>query len=228
MSSPVEKLFMLTRVTAEDNKQIDFLDPLSVVYMLCILHWRPPQSRISIKRQHVFIQIPGALQGLTRWWNHDVKEDIAQFGYPLWFWVGLKHQYIEFAALQDKLPEWYSKVNTFLVKGLEKLILTYREQAAAAAMVVQCLEHYTHLLERHFSREEWHANTSAMGRETLFMLYSQFTKLWTIEDIRTLGYLMDRAETHMKDHPDITNQLLRCMYGLVRAKQLEVDLCRPH
>ena len=77
------------------TKNINILDPLSCIIYLAILGFKEKGTKLSIKNSKIELQKPIITQGITRWYNCDIRNDISELCNPI-----------------EKAIEWYNELSS--------------------------------------------------------------------------------------------------------------------
>lgn len=114
--------YMYTFFGGKKREKLDFiLEPLQAMLQLSMLSFCPIGSKLTINGNLLGIQLPGVSQGIVRFFNEDVKED-------LYYLSNVFRRYILYYNFM-KLDTRYRPLFELLVKlskgGLNKLIQTY-------------------------------------------------------------------------------------------------------
>lgn len=112
------------------------LDPMSTIIRLAILSYYPPDTKLSIHNNALFLQEPSYLQGPLRWGYSDDREDLHNLHNPIskaLDWYDLEIDYVQ---------------NIFILakKGLELLRDCYKG-ASESNLVCHSLNYYSRLIE---------------------------------------------------------------------------------
>ena len=111
----------------QKKSDIELLDPVSTVFKLSLLKYKPSGTKISIKNSIIYYQEPYFFQGISRWISGDRRDDLYKLYGPLRMFI-----------------QWYSKYNEFdillntLKDGIEKLQITYKNHQ----LLIHTLDHY--------------------------------------------------------------------------------------
>lgn len=129
------------------NKQKDkidmILEPLQSMLQLALLSICPVGTKLRIKENILYLQMPNLAQPLVRWYNADKKDD-------LYFLYAVIKRFITWynSALNAKSimsQELYQLIITMSIEGLNNLFKTYT--ASDSNTVIHVIQMYKNLLE---------------------------------------------------------------------------------
>ena len=93
------------------------LEPMQVMIQLALLSYNQIGSKISVCNNILIIQKPSLVQGVTRWWNGDNKDDLYYLFHAI-------RRYYKWYKSQNN--EIYNFILEAAIKGIDKLIQTYK------------------------------------------------------------------------------------------------------
>ena len=93
------------------------LEPMQVMIQLALLSYSQIGSKISVCNNILIIQKPSLVQGVTRWWNGDNKDDLYYLFHAI-------RRYYKWYKSQNN--EIYNFILEAAIKGIDKLIQTYK------------------------------------------------------------------------------------------------------
>jgi hypothetical protein len=181
--SPPLYYFINYQNIAKEKNMI--LEPMCVLFKLCLLTYKPQNTKISIQNNSLTFIEPSYGQGLWRTIQGDSREDLHNLYYPLL-----------------KLIEWYPKTETqyskfykIAVKGLENLKNTYDNNSTIHHTII----HYIQLLTDGISdkseqdkiknplidelKDYWNDSEIKIMNEMLILLENNNTYKKSFEDI---------------------------------------------
>ena len=129
------------------NKQKDkidmILEPLQSMLQLALLSVCPVGTKLRIKENILYLQMPNIAQPIVRWYNADKKDD-------LYFLYAVIKRFITWynPELNDKSImslELYKLIITMSIEGLNNLFKTYT--ASDSNTVIHVIQMYKNLLE---------------------------------------------------------------------------------
>ena len=93
------------------------LEPMQVMIQLALVSYNQIGSKISVCNNILIIQKPSLVQGVTRWWNGDNKDDLYYLFHAI-------RRYYKWYKSQNN--EIYNFILEAAIKGIDKLIQTYK------------------------------------------------------------------------------------------------------
>jgi len=106
-----------SNITTKKKEKLDIIvEPLQACYMLSLLAFLPNGTKFSIQNNILYLQEPSVVQGVSRWYNSDTKNDIQ-------YLVVIVKRFLDF--YKNKHIKLYDLMKKILLLGLEKLIETY-------------------------------------------------------------------------------------------------------
>ena len=93
------------------------LEPMQVMIQLALLSYSEIGSKISVCNNILIIQKPSLVQGVTRWWNGDNKDDLYYLFHAI-------RRYYKWYKSQNN--EIYNFILEAAIRGIDKLIQTYK------------------------------------------------------------------------------------------------------
>ena len=141
------KAFSMLYNTFIYNKQKDkvdmILEPLQSMLQLALLSICPVGTKLRIKENILYLQMPNIAQPIVRWYNADKKDD-------LYFLYAVIKRFITWynPTLNNKSMmsmELYQLIITMSIEGLNNLFKTYT--ASDSNTVIHVIQMYKNLLE---------------------------------------------------------------------------------
>lgn len=187
------------------NKQKDkidmILEPLQSMLQLALLSVCPVGTKLRIKENILYLQMPNIAQPLVRWYNADKKDD-------LYFLYAVIKRFITWynPELNDKSImslELYKLIITMSIEGLNNLFKTYT--ASDSNTVIHVIQMYKNLLEYNNDKimlEDYIVD----GEKNKVNIDEVFEKIITIYD----------------------NNILQVMYFSLLQAQAEQELCNKN
>ncbi len=123
-----------TAGNAEDITQL--MDPLSCMIRLALLYFKDEGTKISIHTNKITYQSPTILQGASRWYNGDNRNDLHNLHYPIML------------ACENYNPRESREIRRifeYTIKGLMKLKKAYTRNSESN-LVAHCLNHYIDII----------------------------------------------------------------------------------
>jgi hypothetical protein len=117
-------------INPPDNSKHLILEPLSCVLKISLLQYKPVGTKISVYNNSLQFHEPSFLQGLTRSWGGDSRQDLHNICHPI-----------------IKALEWYPLSENALIykeclKGLEFFKQSYEENS----LINHTIDHYIGLV----------------------------------------------------------------------------------
>ena len=147
MSSPSINSLNLIYNALSYNKSKDkidtILEPLQAMIQIALLGICPIGTKLQIQENILSIQQPTIIQGITRWYNSDKKDD-------LYFLYSVIKRYIKWynPSVNKKSPvskELYQLITSMAAEGLTNLFKTY--SSSDSNTVIHVIQMYKNLLE---------------------------------------------------------------------------------
>jgi len=160
------------------------LDPINTAVALSLLNHYPDGTKISIKNNEISFQIPGNVQGISRWGNGDKFEDLHNLINPI-------------KKLLEKKNEkdlWGDENKNFIFlchsmhSGLNKLAETYKENQIAnhtlefyKSLISENLQNKSHFLDK--------LNTDEIKNN--YDIYQEFFEEWNCNEVNVMVVLLE-------------------------------------
>ena len=147
MSSPSVNSLHLIYNALSYNKAKDkidtILEPLQAMIQIALLGICPIGTKLQIQENILHVQPPTIIQGITRWYNADKKDD-------LYFLYSVIKRYIKWynPHVNKKSPvslELYQLITSMASEGLSNLFKTY--SSSDSNTVIHVIQMYKNLLE---------------------------------------------------------------------------------
>lgn len=215
---------LFSQLANNSECSIEFIDPLCTMIKLAALALKPNGTKISIHDNIISIQDPGNFQGVIRWLNSDERQQLHQLRLPLFYFRGLElgHINIENFQIDQKM---LTIINQHASKGLIKLKSTYETAKKMGSMVKNCLDDYIKTLAHPYTQTEYNRELSLLDKPTLFVIYNEFMKKWSVTDFNIVIQLFTLAFS--KDSDFVKNEIANSINYLIISKDLEIDSLRP-
>lgn len=213
----------------QNSTHIEFLDPICTILKLCVLNFKPIGSKISIRNNIIHIQDNSYMQTFFRSFNNDCREDIHQLKAPILYFKTIESGYIK---LEDKdLILILSLIKKFAIGGLTKLRSTY-EMGKNATMISSCINDYIRILKKADFNTEDYKSEMINVNGSLMTIYSEFMKLWSINDLIPIKAILETIEKKTISSDDLFSPLCNiesyatAIYYLIEAKEKELNSMR--
>lgn len=219
----LSKLF--GQLWAGDGAKIEVIDPICTLFKLSSLEYKPTKTRLSLYEHKLGIQDPGLQQTITRWWWEEDRTNLYQLHYPLAYFIGLKHGFIENKFKQNDL----NLLSQHVRKGIEQLKKTYETTKKTGSLVRTCLDTYMSDLNKDWTREEYDDMVAKMNKPTLFVIYNEFIKIWNSQGLKIGLSLINLAEKMKSENVGelSLNALADSIINYTKAYDIQIDLLRP-
>ena len=215
---------LFNQLTTNTDESIEFIDPLCTMVKLAILGLKPNGTKMSIHDNIICVQDPTQLQGLIRWLNSDERQQLHQLRFPILYFRGMElgHIGIENRKIET---EMLKEINSLASKGLIKLRSTYENAKKVGSMVKNCIDDYVKTLSHPYGIDEYNRELSLLDKPTLFVIYNEFMKKWSAEDVKIILELFGLALS--KNSDNVRNEIANSIDHLIMSKDLEIDCLRP-
>ena len=146
------------------------IDPLTCLVRLCILHFKPINTKLSIKNNKITYNEPTIFQGSIRWTNGDNREDIHNIYGPIL-----------------KATQWYSIDNediknifVYSIKGLNTLKDSYEENST----ISHSIQFYINYINEYLGKNE------KVECDETNSIFIQLKNLWTKREINIINNMI--------------------------------------
>jgi hypothetical protein len=224
------KAFSMLYNTFIYNKQKDkvdmILEPLQSMLQLALLSICPVGTKLRIKENILYLQMPNIAQPIVRWYNADKKDD-------LYFLYAVIKRFITWynPTLNNKSMmsmELYQLIITMSIEGLNNLFKTYT--ASDSNTVIHVIQMYKNLLEYNNDKimiEDYIVD----GDKNKINIDEVFEKIITIydENILSVMYfslLQAQAETEYNNKNNVIDGLNMILnkYNLIIKEWIQLNL----
>jgi hypothetical protein len=201
------------------------LEPLQSMIQLALLSVCPVGTKLRIKENILYLQMPNLAQPLVRWYNADKKDD-------LYFLYAVIKRFITWynSTLHAKSimsQELYQLIITMSIEGLNNLFKTYT--ASDSNTVIHVIQMYKNLLE--YNNDKIMIEDYIVDGENKINIDEVFEKIITIYDENILdviyySLLQAQAETeihHRNNMIDGLNMMLN-KYNLIIKEWIQLNL----
>jgi len=212
------------------NKQKDkvdmILEPLQSMLQLALLSICPVGTKLRIKENILYLQMPNIAQPIVRWYNADKKDD-------LYFLYAVIKRFITWynPTLNNKSMmsmELYQLIITMSIEGLNNLFKTYT--ASDSNTVIHVIQMYKNLLEYNNDKimiEDYIVD----GDKNKINIDEVFEKIITIydENILSVMYfslLQAQSETEYNNKNNVIDGLNMILnkYNLIIKEWIQLNL----
>jgi len=224
------KAFSMLYNTFIYNKQKDkvdmILEPLQSMLQLALLSICPVGTKLRIKENILYLQMPNIAQPIVRWYNADKKDD-------LYFLYAVIKRFITWynPTLNNKSMmsmELYQLIITMSIEGLNNLFKTYT--ASDSNTVIHVIQMYKNLLEYNNDKimiEDYIVD----GDKNKINIDEVFEKIITIYDENILSViffslLQAQAETEYNNKNNVIDGLNMILnkYNLIIKEWIQLNL----
>jgi len=224
------KAFSMLYNTFIYNKQKDkvdmILEPLQSMLQLALLSICPVGTKLRIKENILYLQMPNIAQPIVRWYNADKKDD-------LYFLYAVIKRFITWynPTLNNKSMmsmELYQLIITMSIEGLNNLFKTYT--ASDSNTVIHVIQMYKNLLEYNNDKimiEDYIVD----GDKNKINIDEVFEKIITIydENILSVMYfslLQAQTETEYNNKNNVIDGLNMILnkYNLIIKEWIQLNL----
>lgn len=178
------------------------LDPMTTIFKLCLLKYKPKNTKIGIHANKLVFYEPVVYQGISRWIAGDSRHDIQYINLPILYFCAIKHNYIK--SIFNSCPkksETIAILNSMLINGLTILKEMYENQGCSN-MITNCIESYIHLLVVNDDLSGFIKMKYENILNTVKLNYDEYTNQWSIKYIDILLDLFKELDTHVSDTYD--------------------------
>ena len=211
------------------NKQKDkvdmILEPLQSMIQLALLSVCPVGTKLRIKENILYLQMPNIAQPIIRWYNADKKDD-------LYFLYAVIKRFITWynSALNAKSImslELYQLIITMSIQGLDNLFKTYT--VSDSNTVIHVIQMYKNLLE--YNNDKIMIEDYIVDGENRINIDEVFEKIISIYDENILqviyySLLQAQAETEYMNKNNVidgVNMILN-KYNLIIKEWIQLNL----
>jgi hypothetical protein len=202
------------------------LEPLQSMLQLALLSICPVGTKLRIKENILYLQMPNIAQPIVRWYNADKKDD-------LYFLYAVIKRFITWynPTLNNKSMmsmELYQLIITMSIEGLNNLFKTYT--ASDSNTVIHVIQMYKNLLEYNNDKimiEDYIVD----GDKNKINIDEVFEKIITIydENILSVMYfslLQAQAETEYNNKNNVIDGLNMILnkYNLIIKEWIQLNL----
>lgn len=211
------------------NKQKDkidmILEPLQSMIQLALLSVCPIGTKLRIKENILYLQMPNIAQPLIRWYNADKKDD-------LYFLYAVIKRFITWynSALNAKSImslELYQLIITMSIEGLNNLFKTYT--VSDSNTVIHVIQMYKNLLE--YNNDKIMIEDYIVDGENRINIDEVFEKIISIYDENILqviyySLLQAQAEAEYMNRNNVIDGLNMILnkYNLIIKEWIQLNL----
>ena len=156
------------------QKKTMILDPLTTMYRLSMLAFKPKGTKLSVYKNTMNYVEPGAFQGVYRWTFGEGCDDLHNIYRPI-------KKFLHWYTREDKTIQ---KLIDFSIKGLETLSHSYAQDS----IIHHSIKLYILMLENDRPMEEEHEE-----KEVNTQIYDLFKGLYEKNEIMLLVEMLELA-----------------------------------
>ena len=156
------------------QKKTMILDPLTTMYRLSMLAFKPKGTKLSVYKNTMNYVEPGAFQGVYRWTFGEGRDDLHNIYRPI-------QKFLHWYTREDKTIQ---KLIDFSIKGLETLSHSYAQDS----IIHHYIKLYILMLENDRPMEEEHEE-----KEVNTKIYDLFKGLYEKNEIMLLVEMLELA-----------------------------------
>lgn len=224
------KAFSMLYNTFIYNKQKDkidmILEPLQSMLQLALLSICPVGTKLRIKENILYLQMPNIVQPIVRWYNADKKDDLYFLYAVIKRFITWYNPTLNNTSLMSM--ELYQLIITMSIEGLNNLFKTYT--ASDSNTVIHVIQMYKNLLEYNNDKimiEDYIVD----GDKNKINIDEVFEKIITIydENILSIIYfslLQAQAETEYNNKNNVIDGLNMILnkYNLIIKEWIQLNL----
>ena len=224
------KAFSMLYNTFIYNKQKDkidmILEPLQSMLQLALLSICPVGTKLRIKENILFLQMPNIAQPIVRWYNADKKDDLYFLYAVIKRFITWYNPTLNNTSLMSM--ELYQLIITMSIEGLNNLFKTYT--ASDSNTVIHVIQMYKNLLEYNNDKimiEDYIVD----GDKNKINIDEVFEKIITIYDENILSViyfslLQAQAETEYNNKNNVIDGLNMILnkYNLIIKEWIQLNL----
>ena len=223
---PSLKILYNTFVYNKQKDKIDMiLEPLQSMIQLALLSVCPIGTKLRIKENILYLQMPNIAQPIIRWYNADKKDD-------LYFLYAVIKRFITWynSALNAKSImslELYQLIITMSIEGLNNLFKTYT--VSDSNTVIHVIQMYKNLLE--YNNDKIMIEDYIVDGENRINIDEVFEKIISIYDENILhviyySLLQAQAETEYMNKNNVIDGLNMILnkYNLIIKEWIQLNL----
>jgi hypothetical protein len=92
-------------------------------------------------------------------------------------------------------------------------------------MVKNCLDDYVKTLTHPYTKPEYEKELKQIGKPTLFVIYNEFMKKWSKEDLNMIVMMFGFVNKDKSSR--YNNEIANMIDHFIMAKDIEIDAMRP-
>tara|TARA_B000000557_G_C20727651_1_gene422885 strand:- start:59 stop:694 length:636 start_codon:yes stop_codon:yes gene_type:complete len=183
------------------QKKTMILDPLTTMFRLSMLSFKPLGTKLSVYKNTMNYVEPGAFQGVYRWTFGEGRDDLHNIYRPI-------QKFLNWYSRED---ETISKLIDFSIQGLQKLSESYAQDS----IIHHSIKLYILMLENNKPMEDEHEE-----KEVNNQIYESFKGLYEKNEINLLVGMLELAKREQDQEK--VNSFLKSIDTLLLVKERRI------
>ena len=183
------------------QKKTMILDPLTTMFRLSMLSFKPLGTKLSVYKNTMNYVEPGAFQGVYRWTFGEGRDDLHNIYRPI-------QKFLNWYSRED---ETISKLIDFSIQGLQKLSESYAQDS----IIHHSIKLYILMLENNKPMEDEHEE-----KEVNNLIYESFKGLYEKNEINLLVGMLELAKREQDQEK--VNSFLKSIDTLLLVKERRI------
>ena len=183
------------------QKKTMILDPLTTMFRLSMLSFKPLGTKLSVYKNTMNYVEPGAFQGVYRWTFGEGRDDLHNIYRPI-------QKFLNWYSRED---ETISKLIDFSIQGLQKLSESYTQDS----IIHHSIKLYILMLENNKPMEDGREE-----KEVNNQIYDSFKGLYEKNEITLLVGMLELAK--QEQDQEKVNSFLKSIDTLLLVKERRI------
>lgn len=183
------------------QKKTMILDPLTTMFRLSMLSFKPLGTKLSVYKNTMNYVEPGAFQGVYRWTFGEGRDDLHNIYRPI-------QKFLNWYSRED---ETISKLIDFSIQGLQKLSKSYAQDS----IIHHSIKLYILMLENNKPMEDGREE-----KEVNNQIYDSFKGLYEKNEITLLVGMLELAK--QEQDQEKVNSFLKSIDTLLLVKERRI------
>ena len=183
------------------QKKTMILDPLTTMFRLSMLSFKPLGTKLSVYKNTMNYVEPGAFQGVYRWTFGEGRDDLHNIYRPI-------QKFLNWYSRED---ETISKLIDFSIQGLQKLSESYTQDS----IIHHSIKLYILMLENNKPMEDGREE-----KEVNNQIYDSFKGLYEKNEITLLVGILKLAK--QEQDQEKVNSFLKSIDTLLLVKERRI------
>ena len=183
------------------QKKTMILDPLTTMFRLSMLSFKPLGTKLSVYKNTMNYVEPGAFQGVYRWTFGEGRDDLHNIYRPI-------QKFLNWYSRED---ETISKLIDFSIQGLQKLSESYAQDS----IIHHSIKLYILMLENNKPMED-----EREEKEVNNQIYESFKGLYEKNEITLLVGMLELA--NQEQDQEKVNSFLKSIDTLLLVKERRI------